>query len=106
MSFMYLELSYVEDAEGILDNGVHAVVKNDGAFNWLGSQNSRCSDTPFAVYQISGFDGLECIDDDSLWAELESRQPRYGTLAGRFLREATTGELLSELAHRIPEERS
>lgn len=103
MSFMYLELRHVDRADrgGIFDGGVHVTVKNDGACNWLGGENSRSSNTPFAVYQIAKFDGLECISDDNLWDELESRPARYGTLERQFVSDASTKTLLDELARRL-----
>jgi len=91
--FMYLQLSRE-------DNGhVHVRVVNEGTVRSLGAPNSRNSHQPLAVFAIDGFDGIECIEEDVLWDELQ-RRPVYGGLASRFLREAATEDLLAELARR------
>jgi len=71
MPFMYLALD-VDD-----QGGIHASVKNEGSFKWatLGGPNSRISHAPFAVFQIAGFDGIDCLTDEELISELTNRLP-------------------------------
>ena len=70
MSFMYLELSVDPEDHG----GIRAAVKKYGKLNRsVGSENSRMTHGPFAVFAIDGFDGLENIDTEELLRELTDR---------------------------------
>lgn len=102
--FMYLRLEYVtRDNPGdkdprhheIFGEGLWAVITNEGTTprppSSLGGANSRWTNSPLGVFQLSGFDGIECIETDDLTAEL--------------LRRMTVEELMKHLSYKIPTER-
>jgi hypothetical protein len=65
---MYLALDVRED-------GIFASVKNDGNFKYasLGTANTQLAHAPAAVMRIQAFDGIDCITDEQIIAELMRR---------------------------------
>lgn len=95
MAFMYLHLT----AD---DGGVRAEVKNEGElrFRTLGTVNSRFSQGPFAVFQISSFSGLNCIESDDLYEELLRRRGKQ-YLMNRLEIHLTNEELIRMVTERM-----
>jgi hypothetical protein len=83
--FQYLALRITHGASTA--PGIRAEVRNSGNFN-LGTENSRNANSPFAVFQIEEFTGLECIKTDDLLNELRNR--------------LTADEIMHRLSHTIP----
>jgi hypothetical protein len=103
MTFMYLYIEYKTKEEtdgGIFSDGLWASVHEKDA--WLGSENSRHSNAPLAVFQIAGFEGLSNISVDNLWDELLNRMPME-ELAKKVARHMTADMLTQELRDRIHE---
>lgn len=102
MSFMYLHLRYGKDANGMFD-GVYAKIEAQGKlkFESLGTQTSRWSNRPLAVFQIMGFDGLENIETNGLLEELYRRFDTPVELAERIKHRFTTAELFEILQARF-----
>jgi hypothetical protein len=76
MAFMYLKLEYKTSEEAgdmIFGEGLWATISTNGDLRSLGGENSRMSNNPVGVFQLSGFDGLENISDDDLVKELLRR---------------------------------
>lgn len=97
MPFMYLHLRADKERQ------IHATVKSQGEMktHHLGTENSRWSSSPFAVFQLESFDGIECIDTDELVAELRRRMtPKQ--LMQRIEFQFTSEELLEMVAKRMP----
>jgi hypothetical protein len=97
MGFMYLHLK--SDDQG----KIHATVQPDGTlpFVTLGSENTRWSGRPFAVFQIESFQGLTSIDTRDLELEVINRLGEDG-LRSRLASELSTNDLLGMLRDRIP----
>ena len=102
MSFMYLHLTWGEKrqlAPGTLYEGVYAKVTNDGAIKTVGTENSRWG-SPFAVFQLNGFEGLDYIGSEYLWAELEGRTT-WKEIKNKVINELSNEELSAILAERL-----
>jgi hypothetical protein len=75
MPFMYL----IIDVD--VQNGtIRASVKNSGKllYKTLGTDSARLSNGPSAVFQIDGFDGIKCINDDDVIEEIKRRFSNQG----------------------------
>ena len=102
MSFMYLHLTWAgkrQSAPGTLGEGVYAKVTNDGAIKTIGTENSRWG-SPFAVFQLNGFEGLDAIGTEFLWAALEGRD-QWKDLKNKVINELSNEELSQILAERL-----
>lgn len=101
MPFMYLQLRYRRNADGAQREGLYAKVVTDGAVHSavhsVGTANSRWGG-PDMVVKIEGFDGLENITAEELWAELRYRGD---DMTARLLRETPTEDLLRIAMERI-----
>ena len=87
--FQYLSLRIIQGAS--TQPGIRAEVRTHGqtpAPSSIGGPNTRYSSSPFAVFQIAEFTGLECINTDDLLTELRSR--------------LTAEEIMRRLSYTIP----
>lgn len=110
--FMYLHLYWNDGMQALGtnivagDRGVRAEVKNNGslasngAIKSLGTKSSQNSHDPFAVFKISEFTGLDAIETDQLWSELQGRL-EHDDIKQHFLRRASAQELLDLLRGRL-----
>ncbi len=100
MSFMYIHLGKDDRSGEII-----AVVKTHGDLSQaspsVGAENTRLSRSPFAVFQVDKFVGLENIDTDELVAELQRRMTA-AQLMQRIEFQFTSKELLDMVAERMP----
>jgi hypothetical protein len=76
--FMYLKLEYRTREESgrqsISDEGLWAAVSSDGDIpHSVGGPHSKHRNSPLAVFQLAGFDGLGAITDSELISELTRR---------------------------------
>jgi hypothetical protein len=94
---MYLHLR--QRREKAIFGGVIAEVRLEGTVPSLGTENSRGTDSPFAVFQIDEFEGLSAIDSDSFEAEMFQRYSpeQLMAMAGKHL---TTDNLIALLRER------
>jgi len=90
---VFMEEHLEIDEEG----GTAARLTNDGC---LGTAHSRLPGSPFAVFQIASFAGLDIVDQASFEAEILRR---YSTkeLANLIGRELDNEEVLDLLARRM-----
>ena len=95
--FMYLELFYNEEDRGVR---VKVIETSTPLKRAVGSQSTRFTDAPFAIYAINGFDGLDNIDTEELLRILTDRldAARIIELMGAQLPKEV---LLSELEKRL-----
>ncbi|HLY75923.1 MAG TPA: hypothetical protein VKU80_17520 [Planctomycetota bacterium] len=82
------------------EGGTAARLTNDGTLTSLGTAHSRLKGSPFAVFQIASFAGLDIVDQASFEAEILRR---YSTkeLANLIGRELDNEEVLDLLARRM-----
>jgi hypothetical protein len=99
MSFMYLDLRVNKEGK------IRARVRPNGELKArsIGTANARMTDSPFAVFQIEEFEGLEVISDQDLLDELLSRHGHEGLCRILALR-LSPQELLKRLAGYFPGE--
>lgn len=86
MAFMYLHLRYAHNERGY-GSGVRASVRTDGNLRSLGTENSRFTEQPFAVFALSEFDGLENVET--------------GTLIELLLQRMSASDLLKQLKYKL-----
>lgn len=93
---MYLHLRSNREGE------IEAEVKNSGElkFSSLGGPSSQMSDHPFAVFKISEFSGIDCIETDDLYSEL-IRRCGNSYLLNRLEIDLTNEELVRMLTERL-----
>ena len=93
MAFQYLHLH--------VDEGHHvtATVSDHGPS--LGSDTTRLSNSPFAVFQIESFKGLIHISDDDLIGEILTRFT-VAQLMDRLDWKLSSGTLLEMIRERLP----
>jgi hypothetical protein len=96
MSFMYIHLRKLREGD------IEAAVFKHGSLpsTSVGSENSRMTHGPFAVFQVDHFVGLENIDTSDLLEELQRRftpAQLMQTLQFQF----SSKELLAIIAERM-----
>ena len=94
--FRYLKLSY--NPEG----GINAEVCEDGNLKFVsvGSDTTRMSYGPFAVFQIEEFTGLANIYTEDLISEIR-RRLSHERIVAEFMSDVSADDILAQIRRRM-----